>query len=261
MFRLAQRSSVIGTSIRQLVSKRSNSGTVAIPDAFTRAEKAVIFNLGGAVVPSMMPVIKEYSMQHTQPLDDVTKKVLSEGDAATMEAIGPMLGSRHGSRKENYTDVLNAIESIKGEGWKCVLVNDAKGYATIPVDTSVFDQVIREVDAGVADMLNLKPSDIVYLDNCADTLQKAADLGLTTVNVGDDVRAALVELEGHIGVPLKQFVAGLTWNWYEADNNPNKTGSGWYYFILLCVFIKGFQVFTTKVLELDNTHHTAHPEE
>jgi len=259
MFRLAQRSSVLGASLRQLVSKRSNS-SVAVTDAFTRAEKAVVFNLGGAVVPSMMPVIKEYSMQNTVPLDDVTKKVLSEGDAATMEAIGPMLGSRHGSRKENYADLVSAIESIKGEGWKCVLVNDSRGHTSIPVDTSLFDQVIRQVDNGVADMLNLNPSDIVYLDNCADTLQQASDLGLTTVNVGD-LRTALVELEGHLGVPLKQFVAGLTWNWYEADNNPYKTGSGWYYFILLCVFVKGFQIFTTKVLELDNSHHTAHPEE
>merc|ERR1712168_493005 len=241
MFRLAQRSSVLGASLRQLVSKRSNS-SVAVTDAFTRAEKAVVFNLGGAVVPSMMPVIKEYSMQNTVPLDDVARKVLSEGDAATMEAIGPMLGSRHGSRKENYADLVSAIESIQGEGWKCVLVNDSRGHTSIPVDTSIFDQVIRHVD------------------NCADTLQQAADLGLTTVNVGD-LRTALVELEGHLGVPLKQFVAGLTWNWYEADNNPYKTGSGWYYFILLCVFVKGFQIFTTKILELDNTHHTAHPDE
>lgn len=258
MFRLAQRSSVLGASVRQLVSKRNSS--VSVTDAFTRTEKAVIFNLGGAVVPSMMPVIKEYAMEHTEPLDDVTRKVLSEGDAATMEALGPMLGSRHGSRKENYADLLSAIASIKGEGWKCVLLNDAKGFTSVPVDTSVFDQVIREVDDGVADMLNLNPSDIVYLDNCADSLQKAADLGLTTVNVGD-VRAALVELEGHLGVPLKQFIAGLTWNWYEADNNPHKTGSGWYYFILLCVFVKGFQIFTRELLDLDNSHHTAHPEE
>merc|ERR1712168_313575 len=121
MFRLAQRSSVLGASLRQLVSKRSNS-SVAVTDAFTRAEKAVVFNLGGAVVPSMLPVIKEYSMKNMQPLDDVTRKVLTEGDTTTMESIGPMLGSRHGSRKENYTDLLLAVESIKAEGWKCILV-------------------------------------------------------------------------------------------------------------------------------------------
>lgn len=257
MLRIAQRSSVLGTSLRQLVataSKRSNS-------TLSLNEKAVVFNLGGAVVPSMLPVIKEYSMKNTEPLDDVTRKVLSEGDSATMEVVGPMLGSRHGSRKENYADLLLAIESIKAEGWKCVLVNDSKGFDAIPVDTAVFDQIIRAVDGDTPAMLNLNPSDIVYLDNCEETLQKAEGLGLTTVNVGSDIRKALVELEGHLGVPLKQFIAGLTWNWYEGDNNPHKTGNMWYYFISLCVFIKGFQIFTTKILELDNSHHTAHPAE
>jgi len=229
MLRVAQKSKLLGASARLLAS---TSRTTERDLSQAADQKAVIFNLAGGVVPSMYPVFEEYAKKFTVPPkpDEIKQKVLMEADdPQLLENIKLMLGSRNGSIEENLADVLDAVKSIQAEGWKAILVHDTGDFKNIPVDTSAFDQVISELSETTLASLNTgaEKSDIVYVDSAADKLAAAADLGLSTVEVNDSYLETLTSLEGKLGVPLKTCIPGVTFNWYDAANNPHKK-NGWY---------------------------------
>ena len=238
MLRLATRSKLLGASARFLApaaKTQEREFSLTTEDQ----TKAVVFNLAGGVVPSMDSVFKEYAIKYTIPPkpDAIKQKVLMEADdAQLLENINLMLGSRNASQDENTADLMDAVASIKGEGWKTVLVNDPGQFKNIPaIDTSVFDHVIDKLTpefvAGFD--TNVAKSDIVYVDNAPDNLAAAESLGLSTVAVGANYGEALIELEGKLGAPLKACIPGVTFNWYDRANNPHKKNGGYMFIVFL----------------------------
>lgn len=71
----------------------------------------------------------------------------------------------------------------------------------------------------------------------------------------EDIEKTLTELESMLQVPLKEFLPGLTWIYYDNANNPHKSTSEnlLYYFLWLYIFV-AMGHFTLKyVLKLDGT--------
>jgi len=233
MLSVAMRSRLLTTSASKLLASTS---VVAQQERF--ASKAVVFNMGGAIVPSMSPVIARYAQRTGITEAELTNKLFVEGDAATIAEIEPSLLSRHGSHKANLAHVLAAIASIRGEGLTTALINNDTGLNAdlIPVDRGLFDIVSSELSA---DMLgNTNPSDVVYLDNSEANLASAAALGFTTINVGD-IEVALTELESHLQVPLKEWVPGFTWIHYDSANSKHKSAGETvlFYSIVILLYI------------------------
>lgn len=221
MLRLAQRSSVLGTSMRLLAS----TSVTSKHDRNVSTKKAVVFNMGGTVLPAMAPVITRCSHLLEIPEDELTTKVFVEGDEKLTGQVEPAILSRHGSEEGNFADLVTAIKGIKAEGLKTALISDSKGLNKdlIPLDMELFDAVVPELQTDIGSILNMDSSEVVYLDNSAENLKLAADQGVTTVNVGD-VGAALTELESHLKVPLKEFLPGLTWTYYNSAHSPYTNG-------------------------------------
>jgi len=229
------RARLLTTTASRLLAPTS---VVSQQDRF--ASKAVVFNMGGSIVPSMSPVISRFAQRTGITEAELTNKLFVEGDAALIAEIEPSILSRNGSHKANLAHVLTAIQSIRGEGLKTALVNNDTGLNAnlIPVDMGLFDSVVAELKPDIAGQLKAAPSDVVYLDNCEANLAAAAKLGFTTVNVGD-VEAALTELEGHLQVPLKEWVPGFTWIFYDSANSPHKSAGETvlFYSIVILLYI------------------------
>merc|ERR1719348_2782885 len=99
---------------------------------------------------------------------------------------------------------------------KVGVVNDGRGLnpELLPIESELFDMSMTELSADLPKVLNLEPSDVVYVDNCEEGLAAAAASGLSTVNA-EDIESALKNLEGHLKVPLKEFWPGLTWIYFD----------------------------------------------
>lgn len=247
MFRLAQRSKLLAASGRLFAA--SKGAERELSSSVPVATKAVIFNLGGAVVPSMFPVIQLYTQKNHIPpnFEDTKNKLLVENDADTWAALTSLIGAREASQAENTGDLYEAIVSMKAEGFSAILLDDPREYNSIPVDVSVFNAVVPLekfsadfVETFAQGINNVDRSDIVYVDNCEENLARAVSYGCSTVKVGDyDHRApnfieALTALENKLQVPLKTFVPGVNFNWFDYKNNdPNKKGK----FIYLCICV------------------------
>ena len=252
MLRLAQRSSVLGTSVRLLASASVGN----LQDRCASTKKAVVFNMGGSLVPAMSPVISKYAREHKLTEAELTSKLFVDGNQELLEEIEPSLLSRHGSVDANLAYVVSAIKSIRGEGLKTALVSNANGLNAdlIPVDKELFDVVSPDLKGDLIELLKVDPNEIVYLDNLEANLKAAVSLGLTTVNVGD-VEATLKELESHLKVPLKEFIPGFTWIYYDNAHSPNKsTGENiLYYLLCLYIFMVTGHMTCKHVLKIDGT--------
>lgn len=252
MLKLAQRSSVLGTSARLLASssvvkQQERNGSAS-------SKKAVVFNLGGAIVPAMSPVLSKHAQEKGLTEAELTSKLFVEGDQELFAQVEPSLLSKHGSRSPALFDVVSAIKSIRGEGLKTALIADAGGLNgdLIPLDKGLFDTVSTEFNSNIAEMMNANPNEVVYVDNIEANLKAAEALGLTTVNV-ENIEAALNDLEGKLEVPLKEMLPGLTWIYYDSSHNPYKRGgeNALFYFICMMLYLQvGY--FTTKyILKID----------
>lgn len=234
MLRLATRSKLLASSARVLAPAQQHQFSTTTHD-----HKAAIFSLAGGVVPSMDPVFHEYAVKYTIPPkpDAIKQKVLMEADdAQLLENINMMLASRNGSPDEHTADLMDAVASIKGEGWKTILVDDAGELKNIPLNAEIqgaFDIVIDKLTPETLGGIGAAKSDIVYLDNSAENLAAAEAMGISTVAVGSDYGAALTALEGKLGAPLKACIPGYTFNWYDRANNPHKNNLS-YWFLWFC---------------------------
>lgn len=252
MLRLATRSKLLASSARVL-APAAQTQQRQFQSVNTEDQKAVIFSLAGGVMPSMDPVFHEYAVKYTIPPkpDAIKQKVLMEADdAQLLENINMMLASRNGSPDENTADLMDAVASIKGEGWQTILVNDAGELKNIPHNAEIlgaFDTVIDKLTPESVAALDAAGSDIVYLDNSAENLAAAEAMGISTVSVGSDYGAALTALEGKLGAPLKACVPGYTFNWYDRANNPHKN-NGIYWFLWFCTFGLVFAKTSTTVV-------------
>jgi len=236
MLRLVQRSSVLGTSARLLASssvvkQQERNGSAS-------SKKAVVFNLGGTIVPAMSPVLAKHAQEQGLTEAELTSKLFVDGDQELMAKVEPSLLSRHGSRTPALADVVSAIKSIRGEGLKTALISDAGGLNgdLIPLDNGLFDSVSTEFSSNIAQLMNANPNEVVYVDNIEANLKAAEALGLSTVNVGE-IGAALTELEAQLEVPLKEFIPGFTWIYFDSSHNPYKSGGENALYYLICMFL------------------------
>lgn len=257
MLRIAQRSSALGVGARLLAS----SSVVAQNDRAMSTKKAVVFNMGGSLVPAMSPVLSKYARQHNLTESELASKLFSEGDKGLMAQVEPALISRHGSEKANLADVVSAIAGIRAEGLKTGLISNAGGLNTdlIPVDKSLFDVVSPALKSDMLDKLNVDSSDVVYLDNLDANLKAAQALGMTTIKV-EDIEVALTALEKELEVPLKEFLPGFTWMYFDSANSPHKnTGENvLYYFLAIYILMVVGEYSVKNVFKIDGTSELHH---
>merc|ERR1712176_1497045 len=155
MLRLAQKSSVLGQATKMLAQQERYMS------------KAVVFNMGGAMLPAMSPVLQKFARDHQMSEADLTNKLFKEGDKGLMEKIEPALLSRHGSEDANLAYVVSAIQSIRGEGMKTGLVTATPGLNSelFPISNQLFDAISPSLKGDLMDKLKVDSSDVIYLDN------------------------------------------------------------------------------------------------
>jgi len=253
MLRLAQRSSILSTSMRLLAS----TSVVHQQDRNVSTKKAVVFNMGGTVIPTMKPVLEKFAKDMKITEEKLTSQLFIDGDEKLMDQVEPKLILKNGSHNANLFDFISAIQGIKAEGLKAALISDAKGLnpGLIPINMEMFDAVSPELNAGIPQALNMDASEVVYIDNSEANLKLAEGLGMTTVNFGE-MEAALTEVESHLKVPLKPFVSGWTWMYYDRAHNPFKSTADNMLFYVLCVwlFVFLFKSALTDVFKIDGSH-------
>jgi len=244
MLRLAQKSSVLGQAAKLLAQQERYMS------------KAVVFNMGGAMLPAMSPVLQKFARDHQMSEADLTNKLFKDGDKGLMEKIEPALLSRHGSEDANLAYVVSAIQSIRGEGLKTGLVASAPGLNAdlFPVSNALFDAMSANLKGDLMDKLKVDSSEVIYLDNVDANLKAAQGMGMTTVKV-EDVEAALHELEAHLKVPLREFIPGFSWIYYDSANSPHKSTKEnlLYYFLVIYIFMVAGHMTCKHVLKIDGT--------
>lgn len=68
MLRLAQKSSVLGQAAKMLAQQERYMS------------KAVVFNMGGAMLPAMSPVLQKFARDHKMTEAELTNKLFQEGN-------------------------------------------------------------------------------------------------------------------------------------------------------------------------------------
>ncbi|NXL85097.1 ACD10 dehydrogenase, partial [Alectura lathami] len=116
--------------------------------------------------------------------------------------------------------MAEAIQCIRAEGLKTALLSNTfrlpNGENFLPLDQKHFDVIVEAYREGrckpdpqiyqlCLERLDVQPQESIFLDNCSQSLQAAAQLGIKTVKV-DDPQVALKELETCLGFPLQGFV-------------------------------------------------------
>lgn len=110
--------------------------------------------------------------------------------------------------------MIHRVRRLKDEGYAlAILTNNVKEFgdywkATIPID--LFDLVVDSCEEGVrkpeteiylrtAERLLVDPKHCVFLDDSAENCAAAASVGMKAVLVGDDIDAAITELDALLG--------------------------------------------------------------
>jgi len=259
MLRLTNKSTILGVSSRLLASQ-----SVAAPTQHERnmsSKKAVVVNMAGCVVPSMSPILAKYARQNQMKESDLLGKLFVEGDKKLLGDIEPSLLTKHSSEEGNLAQVVHALKSIRAEGMKVGLVDGGHSLKSdlIPLDRSLFDATSPALKPDICDRMGVDSSEVVYLDNIEANLKAAQALGMHAINVGE-IEATLTELENEIKVPLKEFVPGWSWNYYDSANNPHKSAKDnlLYYFIYAFLLYKLMQFTVKDILNIDGTRQVEH---
>lgn len=79
MLRLAQKSTVLSTSARLLAS----SSLASQHERGMSTKKAVVFNMGGSLVPAMSPVLQKYARDHSMTESELTTRLFKDGDTGS----------------------------------------------------------------------------------------------------------------------------------------------------------------------------------
>ncbi|NXN78684.1 ACD10 dehydrogenase, partial [Bombycilla garrulus] len=116
--------------------------------------------------------------------------------------------------------MAEAAQCIRAEGLKTALLSHSlflgRGERFLPLDQQHFDVMVESHQEGMPrpdpgiyqlclERLGVQPQESILLDSSSQNLEAAAQLGMKTVQV-DDPKAALKELETHLGFPLQGFV-------------------------------------------------------
>ena len=203
--------------------------------------RAVLFDVGGVVVGSPLHAIAAYERERGIEAGAINRIVVAAGTAGgwsrlergelTLEdfypvfesdcaAAGCRISARELMRRVAESTVprpamLDAIRRIRAQRLLAAAVTN--NWLTEDGGSSVlraeFDAFIESAALGLrkpdpriyeiaCETLGVAPSDAVFLDDIGANLKTARALGMTTIKV-DDPDAALAELEGVLGFPLR----------------------------------------------------------
>ena len=203
--------------------------------------RAVLFDLGGVVVGSPLHAIAAYEEELGIPLGSVNRVVIGNGaDGAwarlergelTLEpfyeafdrecvAAGARLSARTlmervAGATAPRPAMLEAIRRIRDRGLIAAAItnNWVAEEGSAGSLRHLFDLVVESAVEGMrkpdpriftiaCERLGIAPSDAIFLDDIGSNLKTARSLGMTTIKVVEP-DAALVELEGLLGFPLR----------------------------------------------------------
>ncbi|XP_048581845.1 acyl-CoA dehydrogenase family member 10 isoform X2 [Nematostella vectensis] len=214
--------------------------------------KAVVFDMGGVVIPSPEATFNKFEDQQKLPRGSIVRAIKAAGDNGpwmqlelgnllpkdfapkfgrilqTMTRkyvdMGSFLEDIAESMIEPFPEMIAAIESIRENGLKTALITNNwlidKNTSFLPVERSHFDVVVESAIEGyrkpdknlymkLMDRLNVKPEEIVFLDDMGMNLKTARHLGFKTIKVSDPI-TAIQELEEVLKFPLQGGVPGTS---------------------------------------------------
>lgn len=113
---------------------------------------------------------------------------------------------------ERYTTALLTNNVVTMDASRMVVDTDGAPHAFAEV-LGYFDVIVESSQVGVrkpqpefyelaCKLAKVAPERVVFLDDLGVNLKPAKAMGMTTIKVGDDHRAAIAELEAHLGIPL-----------------------------------------------------------
>ena len=188
--------------------------------------RAVIFDLGGVVVPSPLDAFRAYEEANGLPPRFVSEVVVRGGDDGAWarfersdvtydEFVGELLGSIRAGRRP-HPEMLAAIGAIRARGLKAgALTNNwttPEREGALATVREYFDDVVESSVEGLrkpdpriyllaCERLDVEPSETVFLDDLGANLKPARALGMTTIKVTDPA-GAIADLERTLGFSL-----------------------------------------------------------
>ncbi|KAJ8312770.1 hypothetical protein KUTeg_010143 [Tegillarca granosa] len=179
---------------------------------------AVIFDMGGVILPSPIGGFKDYEVSKGIKPGTVSK-LGREVD------VSDLLETFHRSKIEPFPVMVDAIKSVRAEGLKTALLTNnwrwKENQKLMPFAADLFDVIvescvekIRKPDPRIyqicIDKLGVPPEEIVFLDDLGYNLKPAQAMGLKTIKVLSPEQAVkdLEEVLG--GKCLRCFVEGTT---------------------------------------------------
>ncbi|XP_052237570.1 acyl-CoA dehydrogenase family member 10-like isoform X2 [Dreissena polymorpha] len=215
--------------------------------------QAVIFDMGGVVLPSPLILFKNFEQMSGLPEGLIGKAIISDkhfgawtrleegklsmeefakefgvecsrllGKEVDMSGLMPLFNRTY---VNPYPQMIDAIKCVRAEGLKTALltnnwfnIKDQESF--IPLDLTLFDVVVESCKVGyrkphpkiyeaVLKELGLPGQQCVFLDDIGENLKAASQFGINTIKVKDPDQA-IVDLERHLGLTLRGYMAGTT---------------------------------------------------
>lgn len=208
--------------------------------------RAVIFDMGGVIVPSPLPKIRATEAQESLPPGTIGQ-IIERGSKAwsdlecgrlTLDQFFPTFSAEVAAvvgRSVDLSDMLtgspepfpemeDCLRCLRTDGFKTALLTNnwilPGGGSILPADVSLFDVVVESCREGVCkpdpeifqrclERLGVQPEEAVFLDDLGRNLKAAAGLGMGTVLV-QEPNQAISDLEELLGQNCRGFAEGTT---------------------------------------------------
>ncbi|XP_050408394.1 acyl-CoA dehydrogenase family member 10 isoform X1 [Patella vulgata] len=224
MLRVLNQMSQHSRNIRTTISTRQLSVTPQLMSSkddkmASRKTKAVIFDMGGVVLPSPLQAFKDFERKNSLPAGFVVSLIVNGGEknawcqleegVLTLDQFRQAFSkecSQQAGKKIDASDLTNsltniiavqpypqitdAVKCIRAEGLKTALLtnnwftNNSKTESLVPVDRSLFDVVVESCVEGVR-----KPNPRIF-EICLDRLNIKPEEAVFLDDIGQNVKAA-----------------------------------------------------------------------
>ncbi|XP_071094392.1 acyl-CoA dehydrogenase family member 10-like isoform X1 [Haliotis cracherodii] len=177
--------------------------------------KAVIFDMGGVVIPSPIEALKEFEVGHNLPRGTVISLIVNGGEKGAWQQLesgnitlqemtdafseecsqkvgrkvdASSLVEKLGMSVTAYPQIVDAIRCIRAEGIKTALLTNNwfinRAESLVPVDRSLFDVIVESCVEGVR-----KPNPRIY-HTCLERLKVAPAQAMFLDDIGSNLKAA-----------------------------------------------------------------------
>uniref|UniRef100_A0A670IS18 Acyl-CoA dehydrogenase family member 11 n=1 Tax=Podarcis muralis TaxID=64176 RepID=A0A670IS18_PODMU len=183
--------------------------------------KAVIFDMGGVLLPSPIKLAADWEVRHRVPPGTIKQALRSEGELQPAEFLHEfgkqcseivmdsfLADLTSVGMSEQLPVMTEAIKCIRAEGLKTAVLSNnfylPSGESFLPLTGRVCKPDLR-IYKLCLERLGVQAKESIFLDDLGQNLKAAAQLGMKTLKV-DDPDSALQELESHLGFALRSFV-------------------------------------------------------